>query len=134
MTVQKISSNKIKVIRNFRDLEVWQESFQLQLEIEELLKSYPPDEKYLLVDQMKRNCRAVPALIVEGWARRESVKELRNYFKNAYGECCETVNHLLLSKYKGYVKKEGYADELIERYEIVGMKLTKLRNNWRKFK
>ncbi len=39
----------------------------------------------------------------------------------------------MLAKYKNYIKKDGYVDDLIRRYEILGMKITKLRNNWQKF-
>lgn len=41
------------MIKSFLDLEVYQESFQLSLEIEELLKNFPKDEKFLIVDQPK---------------------------------------------------------------------------------
>lgn len=86
------------------------------------------------MDQMRRCCRSVPAIISEGWALRDSVKEFKNFLRRAYGSNCEMINHLLLAKYKDYIKKDGYADDLIRRYEILGMKITKLRNNWQKFK
>ena len=122
------------IIKSFKDLEVYTESFQLQIEIEELLKTFPELEKYLLVDQMRRCCRSIPAIISEGWALRDSVKEFRNFLRRAYGSNCEMINHLMLAKYKKYIKKDGYVDDLIRRYEISGMKITKLRNNWQKFK
>jgi len=122
------------IIKSFKNLEVYTESFQLQIEIEELLKSFPESERYLLVDQMRRCGRSIPAIISEGWALRDSVKEFKNFLRRAYGSNCEMINHLLLSKYKGYIKKAGYVDELMGRYEILGMKITKLRNNWQKFK
>ncbi|OGM05852.1 hypothetical protein A2125_02570 [Candidatus Woesebacteria bacterium GWB1_43_5] len=124
----------LKTIRSFRDLQVYQESFQLQLEIEEALKDYPQSEKYLLIDQMKRASRSIPALIAEGWALRDSVKESKNFLRRAYGSSCEMINHLSLSQHKSYIRKEGYVEELIKRYEILNMKITKLRNNWQKFK
>jgi len=40
------------MITSFLDLEVYKESFQLSLEIEETLKTYPASEKFLLADQM----------------------------------------------------------------------------------
>jgi len=122
------------IIKSFKDLEVYSESFQLQIEVEELLKTFPELERYLLVDQMRRCCRSIPAIISEGWALRDSVKEFKNFLRRAYGSNCEMINHLMLAKYKGYVKKDNYADELINRYEILAMKITKLRNNWQKFK
>lgn len=120
-------------IRSFKDLEVYKESFQLQIEIEDLLKTFPELERYLLVDQMRRCCRSIPAIIAEGWALRDSIKEFRNFLRRAYGSNCEMINHLLLAKHKNYIKKESYVDELISRYEILGMRILKLRNNWQKF-
>lgn len=122
------------MIKSFLDLEVYKEAFQLCLEIEELLKSYPSFERFLLIDQMKRACRGIPALIAEGYARRESIKDFQKYLRECVGEANEMINHLLLSKHKGYIKKQGYADELIERYVRLGKKLTNLKNNWQNFK
>lgn len=122
------------MIKSFFDLEVYKEAFQLLLEIEELLKSFPASEKFLLIDQIKRAARAIPALIAEGYARRESIRDFQKYLRECVGEANEMINHLLLSKHKGYIKKPGYADELIERYTILGKKLTNLKNNWQNFK
>ncbi|MBI2442778.1 MAG: four helix bundle protein [Candidatus Levybacteria bacterium] len=104
------------------------------IEIEELLKLLPLSEKFLLVDQMRRAARAIPALIAEGYARRESLKDFQRYLRECIGESNEMINHLLLAKYKEYIKKPGYADELIERYNVLGRKLTNLKNNWQNFK
>lgn len=128
-----VEVRRSKIIKSFRDLEIYQESFQLQIEIEELAKAFPESEKYLLVDQMKRASRSIPAVIAEGWALRDSVKEFKNFLRRAFGSTCEMVNHLLLTKHKGYIKKANYAEQIIKRYEILGMKITKLRNNWQKF-
>jgi len=86
-----------------------------------------------VVDQAKRASRAIPALIAEGWAKRESIKEFQKYLKDALGEVNEMINHLLFSKRKNYIKKVGYADELIRRYEKLAKKLTNLKNNWQNF-
>lgn len=122
------------VIKSFLDLEVYKEAFQLSLEIEELLKNYPSSEKFLLMDQMRRAARSIPAQIAEGYARRESIKDFQRYIRDSIGEGNEMVNHLLLSKHKGYIKKPGYADALLERYTRLGKKLTNLKNNWQNFK
>jgi len=122
------------MIKSFLDLEVYKESFQLCIEIEELLKVYPASEKYLLIDQMRRNCRSIPSLIAEGYARREAIRDFQKYLRECIGESNEMLNHLMLSKHKGYIKKPGYVDELIERYTIVGKKLMSLKNKWQNFR
>jgi four helix bundle protein len=122
------------MVTNFFDLEVYKESFQLSLEIEDLLKSFPDSEKFLLIDQIKRASRSIPAQIAEGYARRENLKDFQKYLRDCVGEANEMINHLLLSKHKGYIKKPNYADELISRYNVLGKKLTNLKNNWQNFK
>lgn len=121
------------MIVSFLDLEVYKESFQLSLEIEDLLKTYPASEKYLLIDQMKRASRSIPALIAEGYARRESLKDFQRYLRECIGEANEMINHILLSQHKEYLKKEVSID-LIERYTRLCKKLTNLKNNWQNFK
>ncbi len=122
------------MIKSFLDLEVYKESFQLSLEIEELLKTYPASEKFLLADQMRRASRSIPAQLAEGYARRESIKDFQRYIRDCIGESNEMINHLLLSKHKGYIKKPGFSDELIDRYNKLGKKLMNLKNNWQNFK
>lgn len=122
------------MIVNFRDLQVYQEGFQLQVEVEDLLKNFPREEQYLLTDQVRRSCRAIPALIAEGWSKRESIKEFQKFLRDAIGEANEMINHLMLAKHKNYVKDSDYCEQLLQRYEILVKKMTNLKNNWRVFK
>lgn len=115
-------------------MEVYKESFQLSLEMEDLMRTYPPSERFLLIDQSVRAARSIPALIAEGYARRESLKDFQKYLRESVGSANEMMNHLLLAKHKNYIKKAEYAQELIERYNILGKKLTNLKNNWQNFK
>ncbi len=117
------------MIKSFRDLEVYQLSFQLQNEVEDLLKFYPKDEQFLLVDQTKRSCRAIPALLAEGWSKRESIKEFQKFLRDAIGEANEMINHLMLALHKKFINRE----DLINRYEKLGGKLTNLKNNWKNY-
>ncbi len=120
------------MIRGFRDLQVYQESFQLQLEIEDQLKNFPQTERFLLSDQMRRCCRGIPAIIAEGYSRREALKEFQKYLRDAGGEANEMINHLMLASHKGYIKPD-LVDDLISRYEKLAKKLTNLKNNWQNF-
>ena len=119
-------------IKSFLDLEVYRESFQLSLEVEGFVRRFPSSEKFLLADQLRRASRAVPALISEGYAKRESVKDFRKYLKDALGETNEMINHLSLEKAFGYIDN-GPSNDLINRYHVVGKKLSKLKDNWQKF-
>jgi len=56
--------------KSFRDLEVYQESLTLALEIHEFAKTLPSEERFVLADQMRRASRSVPANISEAWRKR----------------------------------------------------------------
>ena len=51
--------------KGFHDLKVYQLSYRLALEVFEISKSYPKEEKYSLTDQIRRSSRSVPANIAE---------------------------------------------------------------------
>ena len=91
------------MITSFLDLDVYKESFQLSLEIEDLVKKYPKSEQFLLTDQSKRASRAIPALIAEGYAKRETLQVFRKMLRDAIGEANEMINHLAFAKANGYI-------------------------------
>ena len=121
------------MIKSFLDLEVYKDSSRLSIEIEDLVEEFPAKEKFLLSDQMRRASRAIPALIAEGYSKREQVKEFKKFLRDALAEANEMINHLSFGKARNYIKKPGYGDELINRYHIIGKRLTKLHDNWQKF-
>ena len=120
------------MIKSFLDLDVYQESFQLSLEIDGLIKSFPKNEQFLLKDQMSRASRAIPALIAEGYAKRETLLVFKKFLRDAIGEANEMINHIAFAKAKEYLL-EKRANELIEKYHIVGKKLTRLKENWQNY-
>jgi four helix bundle protein len=64
--------------RGFRDLIVYQLSYQLAVEIFEITKSFPKEEKYSLTDQIRRSSRSVASNIAEAWSRRKYPKSFVN--------------------------------------------------------
>ena len=120
------------MIKSFLDLEVYSESLQLAKEINFLLRSFPKDEVYLLVDQAKRASRAIPSLIAEGWAKRRQVREFQKYLRDAMGESNEMMNHLKQAEAFGHLEAKK-AKDLIERYDRLSAKLSKLKDTWQNF-
>ena len=76
--------------------------------------------------------RAIPALISEGYAKRETLLVFKKFLRDAIGEANEMINHIAFSKAKGYIDPKK-ADELINRYNLVGKKLTRLKENWKNY-
>jgi len=96
------------VINSFRDLIVYQKAYKLAMEIFELTKNFPKEEKYSLTDQIRRSSRSVTANIAEAWARKKYVKHFTSKLTDSLGEEYETENWLDYSKDCKYIDKISY--------------------------
>ena len=57
-------------IKDHRELEIYKMAFQAAMQIFELSKKFPPEEKYSLTDQIRRSSRSVCANLAEAWRKR----------------------------------------------------------------
>ena len=117
-------------IRTYRDLEVFQEAYGAALDISKLTKSFPNLEQFELARQLRRAARSIPANIVEGWAKRQSVAEFKRYLQVAIGSCDEVKLWLEMSRDEGYASREA-VEKLIDRLNRIGAMLTSLWKRWR---
>jgi len=120
------------VIQSFKDLKVYQESYELAVLINRSILRLPNSEKYDLVDQMRRASKSIPANIAEGYAKRLSEKEFKRYLLSATGSCNEMFVHISFAKDLGFWKPE-FCEDLLKRYDIVGKQLTRLWQNWKTY-
>ena len=89
----------------FEELEVWKKSRVLKLEIRDLVKSFPPEEKYRLTDQLIRSSRSVSSQIAEGHGR-STWQEKTRYCVIARGSLSEVLNHLIDAYDEGFIIEE----------------------------
>ncbi len=82
---------------NFKDLIVWQKSIKLVKSVYEITKSFPADERFGLISQMRRAAVSIPSNIAEGQARR-STKEFVHFISNAEGSLAELETQLLIAE------------------------------------
>lgn len=90
------------IVNKFQDLVVWQQGHQVVLIIYRLTKSYPREETYSLVDQLRRAAVSVTSNIAEGFGRK-SVRERVQFYYLSMGSLLEIENQLLVSKDLGYM-------------------------------
>ena len=121
-----------KDYRGFRDLKVYQLSYKLAIEIFELTKSFPKEEKYALVDQIRRSSRSVPTNISEAWSKRRYPKAFINKLTDSDGESSETTVWLDFSKDHGYITPKEH-EYFIGKYGEVGKMLGAMINHPEKF-
>lgn len=98
--------------------------------VHELCRRLPAEEKYDLASQMRRASKSIPANIAEGFSKRASVKEFKQYMRMAMGSANEMVTHLGIAKRLGYLEGERAAD-LTDGYDHIGRQLNRLIANWR---
>lgn len=92
-------------IKTHKDLDVWKESMALAKQVYGLTKSFPKEEIYGLVSQMRRATVSIPSNIAEG-AARNSDKEFIQFLYVSLGSLAELETQLLLSRELGFLKNE----------------------------
>ncbi len=116
-------------MKDFRELQVWQRSHQLTLEIYRVTKQFPKDEQFGLTSQMRRASASIPANIAEGCGRAGDA-ELKRFLNIALGSACELDYHLLLASELGYLSPADYrplADDALELRRMLGAFIQKLK-------
>jgi len=111
--------------KSFRDLKVYQAAREAARLILETSKSFPREEQYSLIDQIRRSSRAVKAMIAEAWARRRYRAAFVNKIDEALGEAYETQSWLDDALDSEYVSKEKF-DDLDNRYNAIGGMLSRM--------
>lgn len=90
------------MLRNYKELKVWQRSYQLCLEIYKITKRFPNEERFSLTSQIRRAAVSVPSNIAEGYGRKTTLDYIR-FLYIAYGSNCEMETQVLLSGDLGYI-------------------------------
>ncbi len=115
-------------IRSYRELRVYQAAMQNALRIHEMTKRFPGEEKYSLVDQIRRSSRSVCANIAEAWRKHRYPKAFVGKLNDAEGEVEETRVWLEFSQHFGYASAETVR-ELDESYDQILGQLVRMASN-----
>jgi hypothetical protein len=128
---------KTNKIRSVRDLNVYKKAFDTAMEIFEISKSFPKEEKYSLTDQIRRSSRqyACPvdrrslrdANLAEGWRKRRYKPVFINKLSDSIAEAAESQTWLEFALACKYVDKDKF-DQLDEKYEHIFAMLHTMEN------
>jgi four helix bundle protein len=105
-------------MRNYRELEVWEKSHKLTLELYKMSRPFPKEEMYGLTSQLRRAAVSIGANLAEGCGRRTSA-ELARFVRIAIGSASELDYHLLLCRDFEFIT--------IEQYERTSKELIRVR-------
>ena len=93
------------MIKNYKELKVWQKSYRLCLKVYRVTKGFPKEELYGLTSQMRRAAMSIPCNIAEGYGRKTTPEYIR-FLYIAYGSTCELETQTLLAGDLGYIKND----------------------------
>lgn len=133
--MQDTGGRKQDPIRSFRDLRVYQNLYRAMLMVlQEIVPKLPKEEKYDLQDQIRRACKAAPALIAEGFAKRYQRRNWQKYIDDTVGECNEMIHHLsvCIDVYGNQINARR-CEEAVAIYDGACGQLYNLKKAWKDF-
>lgn len=118
------------MIKSFKDLEVYNSSYALAMEIFHLTKRFPKEELYSLSSQIIRSSRSISSNIVEGWAKRIYENKFKLHLIDSLGSTAEIQNWISFAKDCNYIGEDEF-NSLTEKLDHIGRMITKLHQNWK---
>jgi len=110
-------------MQRYRDLKVWQRSHALVLQLYRLTTSFPAEERFGIVSQLRRAAVSVPTNIAEG-SKRKSKADFAHFLNVAEGSLAETEYLVQLAGDLGYVADDTVKPMLAEIDEVARMLYT----------
>ena len=110
-----------RVIRRHTELEVYRRAFAVAMRIFEVTKSFPQDERYAMVDQMRRSSRSVCANLAEAWRKRRYEAAFISKLSDSEAEAAETQTWIQFAVECGYLPRETAATWYSAYAAILGM-------------
>lgn len=120
------SNNRVKT---HEDLEVYQIAFKMAMEIFELSKQFPVEEKYSLTDQIRRSSRSVCANLGEAWRKRRYKAAFIAKLSDCEAEAAETQVWIQFSVQCGYLNRESGREIYRKYHHIIAMIVTMINKS-----
>jgi four helix bundle protein len=117
-----------KPIQSHRDLEVYQLAFEAAMQIFELSKKFPPEEKFSLTDQIRRSSRSACANLAEAWRKRRYEGAFLIKLSDSEAEAAEAQAWLEFAVRCEYLGAEA-SRELYQTYNHILGKLVNMIHN-----
>lgn len=115
-------------IKSAKELIVYQQAYQLAMRIFKISRTFPPEERFALIGQVRRCSRSVCQNLREAWAKRRYEAHFVSKLTDCYGENGETDTCLDFAKDCAYITEKEHA-ELLSQCQEVGKMLGSMINN-----
>ncbi|HEX9615494.1 MAG TPA: four helix bundle protein [Bacteroidota bacterium] len=115
-------------LNSAKDMDVYKLAYQLAMEVFEISKRFPPEEKFVLTGQIRRSSRSVCMNLREAWAKRRYIAHFVNKVTDCDGENSETDTSLDFARDCGYISQSEH-ESLAGECERVGSMLGGILRN-----
>lgn len=118
-------------MRNFKTLYSWQKSHEFVLDVYNITKDFPNEERFGLTSQIRRAATSITLNIAEGCGRN-SDNDFAHFLSYAFGSCCEVEYAILLGKDLNYINENVYVNldkKLSEIKKMLTALIKKLKNS-----
>jgi len=107
-------------MHNFEKLKIWQKAMDIAVEVYEVSLLLPAEEKFNLIQQIKKCAVSIPSNIAEG-SGRNSNKEFAQFLGIANGSTFELITQLLLAKRLNLITEETLQPIVNQLVEVSNM-------------
>ena len=114
-------------MRNFQDLSIWVKSHSLTLKIYSATQSFPKEEMFGLIAQMRRSSSSIPTNIAEGCGRNSN-PDFKRFLTIATGSSSELEYQLILARDLNFLPEHIFKELVSELIEIRKMIYSFMRN------
>lgn len=108
------------MIKNYRDLIVWKKSMELVTKVYVVTKTFPKEETYGLIPQIRRSSISIPSNIAEGYGRH-STNDYVRFLQVARGSLYELQTQLEICLNLDYLSKQRFEEIYEQSREIERM-------------
>lgn len=122
----------MSLVNTHQDLDVYVLAFDTAMEIFEVSKQFPLEEKYSLTDQIRRSSRSVSANLAEAFRKRRYIKLFVSKLTDCEGEAAETQVWLKFALESNYIDKETFISLNAQYDRVLGMlvRMIKSADKW----
>ena len=121
-----------KKLRRVEDLRVFHQAMDSAMDIFEISKGFPVEEKYALTSQIRRSSRSVSANLAEAWRKRFYKAHFQSKLSDCAAEAEETRVWLKFALKCGYISHDTYSNSETSYNQIIGqiVKMMSKPENW----
>lgn len=98
---------EVSNLKTFRDLRVWQSSYELCIALYTGTKTFPKSEQFALTNQMRRAVVSISSNIAEGYGRHQP-KDKEHFYVMAAGSATELESQLEIAHGLGYFSDDEF--------------------------